>query len=96
MGCFATQVQSAGQYAFVFETALYALLHDLPDFGQIVPYFWSFAVVYVLPIGMSPVFAPLFYVEQVVQFVDVRAFLSSFSFFGQSSAAHAVDGPGVV
>lgn len=70
-GCFALEVETAGENAFVFEASLYGGFHDFPDFVEIVPDFGSFAGIDVVPIVHAAFVAPLHDIGEVVEFVNV-------------------------
>ena len=95
-GGFALEVETAGEYAFVFETALNGGFHDFPDFVEIVPDLGSFAGIDVVPIVHTAFVAPLHDVGEVVEFVDIGGVDGGCAFFSECAASDGIDGPGIV
>jgi hypothetical protein len=93
-GGFASQVQRARQYTFLFKTTLDGLFHRIPYFSQVVPYIGIFAFFHVFPVTLSGVFAPIQNFGHAVHAIYFRAFNGSlFVVFGQCTSANAVNGP---
>ena len=94
VGCrLAGHLQTARQHAVVVQTAVDRLAHRGPDRVEVVPDFGTFAIVDILPIGLTLAVAPRLDLGNRRHGVDALRGFEARGFVGQGSAADAEDRP---
>ena len=88
------QVERAGQYALVVQTAFHTLLHSLPHFLEVGPDVLALAQFDILPVRAAVLLAPVLYLSEgayLVHFGRVKHVIGLA--LRQGTAAHAVHHP---